>query len=73
MREETTSFMALMCQLPGNKPVGRSRRRWVDNVKRDVRGLGLEKTWTERATDMIEWKEVIVAALAYPMASELVS
>jgi hypothetical protein len=29
-----------MCVPEGNRPLGRSRRRWVDNVKIDLREMG---------------------------------
>lgn len=33
--------------------MGRPKRLWVDNVKRDVRDLGLDETWRERAPDWV--------------------
>jgi hypothetical protein len=30
----------------GNKPLGRSRRRWVDNIKIDISEIGLSGMWT---------------------------
>lgn len=42
MSKKRTPFSGLMCQLTGKKPVGRPRCGWVENIKRDVRVLGLE-------------------------------
>jgi hypothetical protein len=34
----------------GKKPLGRPRRRWVDNIKMDLRGIGLGRTdWVDLA------------------------
>lgn len=39
------------------------RRRWVDNVKRDVRDLGLERALSERVKDKIRQRGTVVSAL----------
>lgn len=36
------------------------RGSWVDNIKRDVRVLGLEGTWTEQANLRIDWRRIVV-------------
>lgn len=41
MGEERTPFRAPICHLSGKKPVGRLKRRWVDNLERNAIDLGL--------------------------------
>lgn len=40
--------------------MGRTRRRWVDNINHDVRVLGSEGTWTEEGTNNTEWRKIPV-------------
>lgn len=46
MREERTLFRtkSKKFHLAGKRPVGRPKRRWVDNIERDTRNLGLKGT-----------------------------
>ena len=46
MSEERLPKMALKIKLKGEKPVGRPRMRWEDQVKRDVERRG--KPWQGR-------------------------
>jgi hypothetical protein len=42
MREKRNAYRILM-GMPGQKrPLGRQRRRWVDNIKMDLREIGLD-------------------------------
>jgi hypothetical protein len=38
--EEECSYRILMGKPEGKRPVGRPRRRWVDNIKMDLRDIG---------------------------------
>lgn len=51
MRGETTPNEDLMCLLSVKRLVNRPRHRWVDNIERDARDLGLEGLRKEWATD----------------------
>jgi hypothetical protein len=35
---EETAYKILMGKPEGKRPLGRTRRRWVDNIKMDLRG-----------------------------------
>jgi hypothetical protein len=36
----------------GKRPLGRTRRRWVDNIKMDLRGIGWDgMDWIDLAQD----------------------
>jgi hypothetical protein len=40
MREKRNAYRILVGKLEGKRPLGRSRRRCVDNVKMDLREIG---------------------------------
>jgi hypothetical protein len=38
------------------RPLGRSRRRWEDNIKMDVREIGIGgANWIQLAQDRVQW------------------
>jgi hypothetical protein len=39
--ENRNAYRILMGKPEGRRPLGRSRRRWVDNIKMDFREIGL--------------------------------
>jgi hypothetical protein len=42
------------------KPLGRPRRRWVDNIKIDLRDIGLDgMDWIDLAQDRDQWRAVV--------------
>ena len=41
----------------GKRPLGRSRRRWEDNIRIDL------KEWIDLARDMDYWRALVNAAL----------
>jgi hypothetical protein len=44
----------------GNRPLGRLRRRWVDNIKIGLREIGLDgMDWIELAQDMDQWRALV--------------
>jgi hypothetical protein len=40
MRKERNAYRLLMEKPEGNRPLGRPRRRWVDNIKMHLGGIG---------------------------------
>jgi hypothetical protein len=41
----------------GKRPLGRPRRRWEDNIKRDLQEVGGDSgDWKERAQDRDSWR-----------------
>jgi hypothetical protein len=44
----------------GKRPLGRPRRRWVDNIKIDLREVGLDgMDWINMAQDRDQWRAVV--------------
>ena len=43
----------------GNKPLGRPRRRWEDNIKLDLREVGGGGDWMELAQDRDRWRALV--------------
>jgi hypothetical protein len=40
MRERRNSYRILVRKPEGKRPLGRPRRKWVDNIKMDLREVG---------------------------------
>ena len=43
----------------GNRPLGRPRRRWEDNIKMDLREWGGGGDWMELAQDRGRWQALV--------------
>jgi hypothetical protein len=44
----------------GRRPLGRPRRRWVDNIKMDLRGIGWDGIdRMDLAQDRNQWKALV--------------
>jgi hypothetical protein len=40
----------------GKRPLGRPRRRWEDNIKMDLREIGINgANWSRLAQDRVQW------------------
>ena len=48
----------------GKRPLGRPRRRWVDNIKIDLQKVGCGGTdWFEQAQDRDRWRTLVSAVM----------
>jgi len=48
----------------GNKPLGRSMRRWKDNIKMDLQGVGCGcMDWIELAQGRDKWQALVNAVM----------
>jgi hypothetical protein len=59
--EETRNAYSILVGKPERKrPLGRPRRRWVDNIKMDLREIGWEGVdWMELAQDRDQWRALV--------------
>jgi hypothetical protein len=57
MREKRNSYRILVGMPEGRKPLEKPRRRWVDNIKMDLREIGWDgMDWIDLAQNMDQWK-----------------
>jgi len=48
----------------GKRPLGRSRRRWEDKIKMDLKEVGCEgMDWIELAQDRDKWRAFVNAVI----------
>jgi hypothetical protein len=54
MGEGRGVYRVLVGRPEGERPLGRSRRRWEDNIKMDLREIGIDgANWIYLARDMV--------------------
>jgi hypothetical protein len=54
------AYRILMGKLEGKRPLGRPRRRWVDNIKIDLREIEWDgMNWVELAQDRDRWRSLV--------------
>jgi hypothetical protein len=65
MGEERKVYKVLVGKPEGKRPLGRSRRRWEDGVKMDLRetGLGGGVDWIRLAQDKDRWWAAVSAVM----------
>jgi hypothetical protein len=50
----------------GKRPLGRPRRRWKDNIKKDFQEVGCEgMAWIDVAQDRDSWRAVVNAVINF--------
>ena len=75
MEESRSAFKLLTGNPTGKRPLGRSRRRWEDNIRMDLEEIGINAgNFVDSAQDRDYWRALINAALnlRVPRAKELV-
>jgi hypothetical protein len=49
-------YRVLVGRPEGKRPLGRPRRRWEDNIKMDLREIGIDgANWIQLAQDRVQW------------------
>jgi hypothetical protein len=57
-------YRVLVGKPEGKRPLGRTRRRWEDNVKVDILEVGCEgRDWIELAQDRDRWRAFVNAVM----------
>jgi hypothetical protein len=55
MGDERDVYRVLVRRPDGKRPLGRPRRRWEDNIKMDLREIGInEANWIHLTQDMVQ-------------------
>jgi hypothetical protein len=54
------AYRILVRKPKGKRPLGRPRRRWVDNIKMDLRETGWDGVdWIDLAQDRNQWRALV--------------
>ncbi|KAJ4449084.1 hypothetical protein ANN_00479 [Periplaneta americana] len=62
--ESRNAYRVLVGRPEGKRPLGRSRRRWEDNIKMDLREVGYDdRDWINLAQDRDQWRAYVRAAM----------
>jgi hypothetical protein len=60
MGEKGNAYRLLVGRPEGRRPLGRPRRRWVDNIKIDLREIGWDDMdWVDLAQDRDQWRALV--------------
>ena len=48
--------MSITCTPSGKRPLGRPRRRWEDNIRMDLKEIGINtRSWVDSTEDSYYW------------------
>ena len=62
--EERGVYRVLVGNLEGRRPLGRPRRRWVDNIRMDLQEVGCGyMDWIGLAQDRDSWRTLVSAVM----------
>jgi hypothetical protein len=60
MGEGIGVFRVLVGRPGCKRPLGRPRRRWEDNIKMDLREIGIDgENWIQLAQDRVQWRTFV--------------
>jgi hypothetical protein len=60
MGEKRNVYRLLVGKPEGKRPLGRSRRRWIDNIKMDLLEIGLSDVdWIGLAQKRYKWRALV--------------
>jgi hypothetical protein len=60
--EKSNAYRLLVGKPDGRRPLGRPRRRWLDNIRKDLVGCG-HVDWTGLAQDRDRWRALVNSVL----------
>jgi hypothetical protein len=64
MGEKRNAYRILVGKPDEKRPLGRSRRRWVDNIKNDIREIGwVDIDWFDLVQDRNQWRALVNAVM----------
>jgi hypothetical protein len=60
MEDRRGVYRVLVRRSEGKRPLGRLRRRWEDNIKMDLRDIGIDgANWIRLAHDRVQWRAFV--------------
>jgi hypothetical protein len=60
MGEGRGVYRVLVGRPEGKRPLGRPRHRWEDNIKMDLREIGINGVnWIQLAQDRVQWRAFV--------------
>jgi hypothetical protein len=60
IKENRNAYRILVGKPEGERPLGRPRSRWVDNIKIDLREIGWNSVdWVDLAQDRDQWRALV--------------
>jgi hypothetical protein len=60
MGEGRGVYRDLVGRPEGKRPLGRPRRRWVNNINMDLRDIGIGgANWIQLAEDRVQWRACV--------------
>jgi hypothetical protein len=60
MGEGIGAYRVLVGRPEGKRPLGRPRRTWEDNIKMDLRDIGIDRAnWIWLAQDSVQWRAFV--------------
>jgi hypothetical protein len=66
MRDKRNPYRLLVRKPEGRKPLGRPRRRWMDNIRTDLWKVGRgDVDWIDLAQDRNRWKALVKPWVPY--------
>ena len=64
MEEGRSTFKILTAKPGGKRPLGRPRCRWENNIRMNLKGIGISTgNWVDSAQDWDYWGALVNAAL----------
>jgi hypothetical protein len=64
MGEKRNAYRLLVGKREGKRPLGRPRRRWINNIKMNLLEIGLSVVdWIGLAQDRYRWRAPVNAAM----------
>jgi hypothetical protein len=64
MEEKRNVYRILVGKPEGKRPLGRPRRRWMDNIKMDLREIGCNGVdWIDMAQIRDQWRALVNTVL----------
>jgi hypothetical protein len=64
MGDKKNACRILVGMPEGKRPLGRPRRRWVNNIKMDLRGIGWDgMDWIDLAQDRDQWRALVTTVM----------